>query len=53
MKNNLDQFIDENETETLIKENNSKWLKQEERGKRLLILGSSLYSHSICLQEKD
>ena len=31
MKINLDQFIDENETETLIKENNSKWLKQEER----------------------
>ena len=31
MKNNLDKFIDENETKTLIKENNSKWLKQEER----------------------
>ena len=39
MKSNLEEFIDENETETLIRENNSKWLKQEKRGKRLLILG--------------
>ncbi len=39
MKNNLEQFIDENETETLIKKNNFKWLKHEENGKRLLILG--------------
>ena len=39
MKTNIKQFIDEMETETFIRENESKWEKWEEEGKRLLILG--------------
>ena len=39
MKTDIDQFIDEMEIETLIKENEAKWKKWEERDKRLLVLG--------------
>ena len=35
----VEQFINENETETLIRENEQKWIKHEENEKRLLILG--------------
>ena len=35
----INKFIDENETETFIKQNESKWAQWEERNNRLLILG--------------
>ena len=38
-KREIEQFITENETETLIKQNEKKWEKWEEDNKRLLILG--------------
>ena len=39
MKTDILQFIDEMEIETIIKENEAKWKKWEERDKRLLVLG--------------
>ena len=35
----INKFIDENETETFIKQNESKWAQWEEKNNRLLILG--------------
>ena len=35
----INKFIDENETETFIKQNESKWAQWAERNNRLLILG--------------
>ena len=35
----INKFINENETETFIKQNESKWAQWEERNNRLLILG--------------
>ena len=35
----INKFIDENETETFVKQNESKWAQWEERNNHLLILG--------------
>ena len=49
----VEQFINENETETLIRENEQKWIKHEEDGKRLLILGlGSWYYKDQFLQDR-
>ena len=48
-----EQFISENETETLIRENEKKWEVWEEENKRLLILGlGSWYYKDNFLQKK-
>lgn len=39
MTKDTEQFINEMETETLIRENESKWLKWEDNNKRYLIMG--------------
>ena len=38
MTKDTEQFINEMETETLIRENESKWLKWEDNNKRYLIM---------------
>ena len=49
----VEQFISENETETLIRENEKKWEVWEEENKRLLILGlGSWYYKDNFLQKK-
>ena len=49
----VEQFISENETETLIRENEKKWEIWEEEDKRLLILGlGSWYYKDNFLQKK-
>ena len=53
MKNNINQFIDEMETETLIRENESKWRKWDEENNRFLILGlGEWYYQDKFLQDK-
>ena len=53
MKTDIEQFIDEMEIETLIKENEAKWKKWEERDKRLLVLGlGEWYYQDKFLQDK-
>ena len=53
MKANINQFIDEMETETLIRENESKWKKWDEENNRFLILGlGEWYYQDKFLQDK-
>lgn len=53
MKTNINQFIDEMETETLIRENESKWKKWDEENNRFLILGlGEWYYQDKFLQDK-
>ena len=49
----VEQFINENETETLIRENEQKWIEHEEDNKRLLILGlGNWYYKDKFLQDR-
>lgn len=53
MKANINQFIDEMETETLIRGNESKWKKWDEENNRFLILGlGEWYYQDKFLQDK-
>ena len=53
MKTNIEQFIDEMETENFIRENESKWKKWDEENKRYLILGlGEWYYQDKFLQDK-